>query len=138
MPVPRFSVRMRKRLQARRVLFSTEHVRRRLRPGDGASTPLEKEREMAKSDTVIVTVVGKNRPGVLAEVTGTIAALNGNIQDISQKMLEDYFNLVMIVDISNAKASFDQFQKQLESLGIDKGYRLHVQHEKVFTYMHRV
>ncbi len=93
---------------------------------------------MQKGETVIVTVVGKNRPGVLAEVTGTIAALSGNIQDINQKMLEDYFNLIMIVDISGAASSFDQFQKKLEALGVEKGYSIHVQHEKVFGYMHRV
>ena len=91
-----------------------------------------------KDATVIVTVVGKNRPGVLSEVTTAIANLNGNIMDISQKMLEDYFNLIMIVDISAANVPFDQFQKKLEALGAEKAYSIHVQHEKVFRYMHRV
>ena len=93
---------------------------------------------MEESNTVIVTVVGKNRPGVLSEVTTAIAGLSGNIMDINQKMIEDYFNLIMIVDLTGAKGTFDQFQKALEALGTDKGYRLHVQHEKVFRYMHRV
>ena len=93
---------------------------------------------MEATGTVIVTVVGKNRPGVLAEVTTAIANLNGNIMDISQKMLEDYFNLIMLVDLAGAKVPFDQFQKSIEALGADKGYSIHVQHEKVFRYMHRV
>jgi ACT domain-containing protein len=94
----------------------------------------------AKPDAgvVIVTVVGKNRPGVLAEVTGAIGDLNGNIMDISQKMIQDYFNLIMIVDLATATVPFDVFQKKLESLGAKKGYSTHVQHEKVFRYMHRV
>jgi len=50
-------------------------------------------------DRVIVTVVGRNRTGVLAEVTGEIARLNGNILDISQKMMQDYFHLIMQVGI---------------------------------------
>lgn len=87
---------------------------------------------------VIVTVVGKNRPRVLAEVTGAIGDLNGNIMDISQKMIQDYFNLIMIVDLATATVPFDVFQKKLESLGANKGYSTHVQHEKVFRYMHRV
>ena len=93
---------------------------------------------METSGTVIVTVVGKNRPGVLSEVTTAIAELKGNIMDISQKMLEDYFNLIMIVDLAGAKVPFDEFQKRVEALGVDKGYSIHVQHEKVFRYMHRV
>ena len=87
---------------------------------------------------VIITVVGKNRPGVLSEVTTAIARAKGNIMDISQKMLEDYFNLIMIVDIGEADVGFAIFKDRLEKLGEDKGYKLSVQHEKVFHYMHRV
>ena len=105
----------------------------------GAKADAGEERAGAPKDsTVIVTVVGRNRPGVLSEVTTAIAALDGNIMDISQKMLEEYFNLIMIVDIAGATTSFENFQKKLEALGAGKGYSIHVQHEKVFRYMHRV
>ena len=93
---------------------------------------------MQESNEVIVTVVGKNRPGVLAEVTTAIADAHGNVMDINQKMLEEYFNLIMIVDLAGADVAFEDFQKQLEAMGADKGYRIHVQHEKVFRYMHRI
>ncbi len=95
---------------------------------------------MEKQDhnEVIVTVVGRNRPGVLAEVTSAIAAASGNILDINQKMLEDFFNLIMIVDLAGSGSSFEDFQKGLDALGREKGYSIHVQHEKVFRYMHRV
>lgn len=93
---------------------------------------------MPNTNEVIVTVVGKNRPGVLAEVTSAIAAMDGNVTDINQKMLEDYFNLIMIVDLATARVAFEDFQKNLEAMGADKGYQIHVQHEKVFRYMHRV
>jgi ACT domain-containing protein len=90
------------------------------------------------SKEVIVTVVGKNRAGVLSEVTTAIAELKGNIMDISQKMIKDYFNLIMIVNISKIKADFAAFKRELEKLGKRKGYKLNVQHEKVFHYMHRI
>jgi ACT domain-containing protein len=99
---------------------------------------MAKKKTDKSSNVVIVTVVGKNRPGVLAEVTSAIARFNGNIMDINQKMLEDYFNLIMIVDLAGAKGGLGDFQKSLDALGVAKGYEIHVQHEKVFRYMHRV
>lgn len=87
---------------------------------------------------VIVTVVGKNRPGVLSEVTGAIAKSQANILDIHQKVIREYFNLIMIVDLPSPKAPFDAFKKRLEGLGEQKGYQVHVQHEKIFQGMHRI
>ncbi len=98
----------------------------------------KKDRMELKTEEVIVTVVGRNRAGVLSETTGKIAKLDGNIMDISQKMLKDYFNLVMIVDISGIKVDFASFKRELEKLGKEKGYNVSVQHEKVFDYMHRI
>ena len=93
---------------------------------------------MKKEEEVIVTVVGRNRMGVLSETTGKIAQLKGNIMDISQKMIKGYFNLIMIVDISEVKVDFASFKRELEELGKEKGYNVSVQHEKVFQYMHRI
>ncbi len=93
---------------------------------------------MKRVEEVIVTVVGKNRIGVLQETTGKIAQLKGNIMDISQKMIREYFNLIMIVDISKIKVDFATFKKELEELGKEKGYNMSAQHEKVFQYMHRI
>ncbi|HCG77087.1 MAG: ACT domain-containing protein [bacterium (Candidatus Ratteibacteria) CG_4_10_14_3_um_filter_41_18] len=89
-------------------------------------------------NNVIVTVVGKNRAGVLSEVTTAIANLGGNIMDISQKMLSGYFNLIMIVEMLKVKIGLIDFKKKLEELGDKKGYKISVQHEKVFHYMHRI
>jgi ACT domain-containing protein len=87
---------------------------------------------------VIVTVVGKNRPGVLSEVTGAIAKARANILDIHQKVIQKYFNLIMIVDLSSSQEAFQSFKARLEELGGRKGYRVHVQHEKIFQGMHRL
>ena len=92
---------------------------------------------MAKNN-VIVTVVGKDRVGIMAEVTTATANLAGNIVDISQKVIAGYFNLIMIVDIIKVKIGLINFKKKLEELGEKKGYKISVQHEKVFHYMHRI
>jgi len=92
---------------------------------------------MAKNN-VIVTVVGKDRVGIMAEVTVATANLGGNIVDISQKVIAGYFNLIMIVDISKVKIGLVDFKKKLEKLGEKKAYKITVQNEKVFHYMHRI
>lgn len=108
---------------------------------------------------VIVTAVGKNRPGVLAEITTAIARHDGNIMDISQKMMRDYFNLIMIVEFLRGgrppagvptlgpspaigsparQKRFATFKHHLEELERKQGYQVNVQHETLFRYMHRV
>ena len=87
---------------------------------------------------VIVTVVGKDRVGIMAEVTTATANLGGNIVDISQKVIAGYFNLIMIVDSAKVKIGLIDFKKKLEKLGEKKGYKVSVQSEKVFQYMHRI
>jgi len=57
--------------------------------------------------------------------------------DISQKMLQDYFHLLMIVEIPRASEHFDRFVREMTRLGDENGYKILVQHEKVFQYMHR-
>ena len=88
---------------------------------------------------IIVTVVGKNRAGVLSELTSVVARLNGNIMDLSQKIAKgNYFNLIMIIDTSKSRASFKTFKERLEFLGETKGYKVIVQHQKIFQAIHRV
>ncbi len=89
-------------------------------------------------NNVIVTVVGKDRVGIMAEVTTATANLGGNIVDISQKVIAGYFNLIMIVDSAKIKIGLIDFKKKLEKLGEKKGYKVSVQSEKVFQYMHRI
>jgi len=91
---------------------------------------------MAKN--IIITAAGKNRVGVLAEITSEIAGVGGNIMDISQKMMRDYFNLIMIVDIAGSKESFQEIKKKMEKLGQKRRVHISIQSEKVFRYMHRI
>ncbi len=86
---------------------------------------------------VIVTVIGRNRPGILAEVTAALARLSVNVDDISQKMVDQYFHLVLLVSLP-PEGSFDEFKTTLECMGGPEAYAVRVMNERVFRFMHRV
>lgn len=92
----------------------------------------------ADGGQVIVAAVGRNRPYVLAEITTRLAELGGNIRDISQSIVQDYFQTLLIVDISEIAGDFKTFKERLEELSREGDYRLSVQHEDVFRAMHRI
>jgi ACT domain-containing protein len=87
---------------------------------------------------VIVSVFGKNKAGVLAEVSQTLASFNGNVIDISQKILQEWFTMILIVDIAELSSSFAEMKKALAAVGDRLGVRVLAQHEDVFISMHRV
>lgn len=86
---------------------------------------------------VVVTAVGKNRPGVLAEITGALAHVQGNVLDISQKMIEGYFHMIVTVELPPG-AAFGDVKQHLECLGGPDDYVVRVMHERVFRFMHRI
>jgi ACT domain-containing protein len=86
---------------------------------------------------VIVTAVGPNRPGVLAEITTVIGAHCASIRDISQKMVDPYFHLVLVCELDE-EASFSRLKAALEELSGQKDYVVRCVHERVFRFMHRV
>lgn len=86
----------------------------------------------------IVTAVGKNRPFVLAEITTKIGELNGDILDISQRIISGYFSTIFVVDIGRVSTDFAGFKRALETLSKDGDYKIVVQHERVFRAMHRI
>ena len=89
-------------------------------------------------DKVVITVVGKDRLGILAR-TCTYLAENGiNILDISQTIVRDYFNLMMIVDLSGAAKPFGTIGAEMARLGAEMGLRIRCQREEIFEKMHRI
>ncbi len=85
----------------------------------------------------IVTAVGVNRAGVLAELTAAIAAQGANVHDVSQKVIEGYFHMILTVEL-DGPASFDDFKTTLECLGNPNDFAVRVMNERVFRFMHRV
>lgn len=86
----------------------------------------------------IITVVGKDTVGIIAKVCTYLANNNINIEDISQTIVQEYFNMMMIVDISGSKTSFDDMAHELDKLGQEIGVKILCQREEIFTSMHRI
>jgi ACT domain-containing protein len=95
------------------------------------------EGELASFTGVVVTAAGRNRPGVLSEITAALAHSRANILDISQKVLEGYFHIVMMVELPPG-SGFAEMKQCLECLGGQDDYVVRVMHERVFRFMHRV
>lgn len=87
---------------------------------------------------IIITVVGKDQVGIVAKSCNYLADNHINILDITQTILQEYFNMMMIVDISKASKSFDDIARDLEQLGEEIGVVIRCQREEIFTSMHRI
>ncbi len=86
----------------------------------------------------IITVVGKDTVGIIAKVCTYLAETQVNILDISQTIVDDYFNMMMIVDISKTEKKVGDMVTELEAIGTDIGVVIHMQLEEIFTKMHRI
>jgi len=97
----------------------------------------EPEDNPSLSSTAIVTVVGRNRSGAMAEITAAIAEQQGNIHDVSQKVVEGFYHMILTVEL-RADASFNDFKTRLECMGNPDDFAVRVMNERVFRFMHRV
>ena len=86
----------------------------------------------------IITVVGKDTVGIIARVCTYLADNNINILDISQTIVQDYFNMMMIVDNNHTNKDFGIIAKELDSLGESIGVIIKCQKEEIFNQMHRI
>lgn len=87
---------------------------------------------------IIITVVGKDTVGIIAKVCTYLAENQVNILDISQTIVQDYFNMMMIADIADSSKPFEQIAGALEQLGQEIGVAVKCQREEIFTSMHRI
>jgi len=84
----------------------------------------------------VITVTGVDHPGIVAAVTTELAKLNVNIEDISQTILQDFFTMIMLVDVRGVKRN--EIQKALDKAAGKQKVKIIMQHEDLFRYMHRV
>jgi ACT domain-containing protein len=91
-----------------------------------------------KSSRVIVTVIGEDKVGIIANVSAVVAEAGGNIIDISQTTMREFFAMIMMVDLEKATQPFDEIKRRLNHKGAEMGLRIDAQHEDVFKYMHRI
>lgn len=89
-------------------------------------------------EKTIITVVGKDCVGIIAKVCNYLADHEVNILDISQTIVDEYFNMMMIADFSNVNQDFETCQDELKALGQEMGLEIRCQKEEIFHMMHRI
>lgn len=93
---------------------------------------------LRKMKKAIITVVGKDTVGIIAKTTAYLAKGRINILDISQTVVQDYFNMMMIVDITKSSKSFGDIAADLAKIGLSMGLEVRCQNSEIFEKMHRV
>ena len=86
----------------------------------------------------VITVIGKDRVGIIHQVSGILSKSNVNILDISQTIMTEIFTMVMMVDVSASQIPFGEFSEELEEKGVDLGVKITICHEDIFNSMHRI
>lgn len=86
----------------------------------------------------IVTVVGKDKKGIIAKVSNVLFENDINIADISQTIMQDMFTMIMMVEFDETNASVTDIDKKLSVVEKEMGLSIHVQREEIFSSMHRI
>ena len=86
----------------------------------------------------IVTVVGKDQVGIIAGVCNTLAAYQINVLDISQTIMEGYFTMMMVVDLTLCREPFDKLRAALRGYGEGRALSIRIQREDIFDAMHKL
>jgi ACT domain-containing protein len=86
----------------------------------------------------VVTVMGKDRPGIIAKISGVLYEYNVNVLDIRQNVMDDIFAMTMLVDLSKCRVELSELSKIMEETGTAIAVKVIIMHEEVFNAMHRV
>ena len=87
---------------------------------------------------VFITVIGKDQKGIIARISNAVFKHDINIEDLNQKVMEGYFVMTMLVDMSDSSITIAQLKKELLAIEKEMGLSIQVQHENIFRSMHRV
>lgn len=90
------------------------------------------------STRFIITVIGIDKVGIVAKITGIMAQFNVNIVDISQTIMEELFTMIMLAEVKDENFDLVAFQEAMQASGEDLGIEVRVQHEDAFRFMHRI
>lgn len=91
---------------------------------------------MKETSKAVVTVIGKDMVGILAKVSTACANANANVVEVTQSVLDSFFCMVMIIDITEMSIMIDELQKNISE--DVPGMQVHVMHENIFNSMHRI
>lgn len=86
----------------------------------------------------VITCLGKDMVGIIHKVSGKLLDYNVNILEINQAVVDDYFTMILIADITGIEEKFDEFKLELEKIGSEMEQTILVQHQDIFNAMHIV
>ena len=86
----------------------------------------------------IVTVIGRDRVGIIAEVCALLAGQGVNVLDISQTVMQEYFTMIMLVDTAGCSLPFTDLATLLREKGGQSALQIRIQREDIFNAMHRI
>lgn len=86
----------------------------------------------------VISVVGKDQIGIVHAATGLLEKYQLNIIDINQTLMDEYFTMIMLVDLSHCQVDFDEVVAGFDALGEEMNLKIRVQHEDIFTAMHQI
>jgi len=89
-------------------------------------------------NNAVISVIGKDKVGIIAKVSNLLAENNININDISQTIMDDIFTMIMMVDLQGLKIEESDIKEKLNSLGEELGVAITIQHTDLFDKMHRI
>lgn len=93
---------------------------------------------MSQQQKAVITVTGIDKIGIIAKTTTMLSEHHVNVLDISQTILDEYFNMIMLVDISNSDISLQELVDECDNIGKKMGLDVRCQHENIFKFMHQV
>ena len=89
-------------------------------------------------ELLFITVIGQDKKGIVARISGLLYERNINIEDVSQGVMQGYFVMTMLVDLREATADLENISHVLQQLGDEMGLRIQLQHQNIFKAMHRI
>ena len=89
-------------------------------------------------DMCIISVTGRDRKGIIATIANYLYRQNINIEDVSQRVMHDYFVMMMLTDVAEARAGLEEVRDGLARIGRELGLHIQLQHENIFKTMHRI
>lgn len=85
-----------------------------------------------------ITVIGDDKIGIIHGVTGVLMEVGVNVEDISQTRMQNYFTMIMLVDVEKMEIEFVELKNRLDALGASLGLKIRLQHEDIFHSMHTI
>lgn len=96
------------------------------------------KKENNKFDLPVITVIGKDKPGIVAQISALLWHKNINIEEINQGVIKGSFFMIMAVDLENSTVTFEHLSRDLKQLGKKVGLDISLYNQKIFTAMNRI